>query len=557
MKKIKNFLNFLYVCWLTLNLPPPTQLQYDIARYLSNNIKSKIIQAFRGCGKTWITASYVCWRLHLNPNEKIFIVSASKEKALEIANFIKRLISEMEVLKPLKPNPRDNNRDAVSAFDVAGCKISPAPSVKVCGIFGQITGSRATIIIADDIETSENCRSEEMRQKISNAVTEFDNVIVPESNEIIYLGTPHTTQSLYSSLIERGYNCSIWTAKFIGSYNIERYKGCLADFCKSKNETQIGQSTEPTRFPLDVLIDKEMKMGRSKFQMQFMLDPTLSDLEKYPLKCSDLIVMDLDTEKAPEKVVWSSDSTRIINDLICCGFSQDRFYSPTFVSDKWLNYTDKILSIDPSGRGADELAFCILGHLNSQIFLLDIAGVQGGYDERNLEFIVNKAQEWKISKIIVEKNFGGGMFTALLLPVLKRIYPYCVIEEVNAVKGKETRIIDTLEPVLNQHKLIVNKKVIQADFKYSSIYPIEKRTIYNLFYQLTHITKDQGSLSHDDRLDSLELGVSQLVQVMNLDTDEQVKQREDEEIQEMIEKYNIEIGLTPKKNQDYGTWLYL
>ncbi len=555
-KRIRNFLNFLYLCWLTVNLPPPTDLQYDIAKYLSNSIKAKIIQAFRGCGKTWITAAYVCWRLHLNRNEKILIVSASKEKAIEISNFIKRLISEMPILRELKPNARDNERDAITAFDVAGCDIAVAPSVKVCGIFGQLTGSRATIIIADDIETSENARTQEMRDKINNAVTEFDNIIVPESNEIIYLGTPHSQESLYTKLISRGYACRIWTCKYVDSISNQKYNNNLAPFVIADSEHNAGDPTEPVRFTREILLDKELKMGRSKFQMQFMLDPTLSDLEKYPLKCSDLIVMSLDSEAAPEKVIYASDKTKIINDLICLGFSTDRFYSPMFIAEKWLPYQDKVMSIDPSGMGSDELAFSVLGLLNSQIFWLDNGGLQGGYIIENLEFLAKTAKRWKVKRIFIEKNYGGGMFTALFMPVLKRIYPECVIEEINVSKQKETRIIDTIEPVLNQHKLIVNRQLILDDFKYSEKYPAEKKSIYNVFYQLTHITRDSGCLSHDDRLDSLEIAISQLIESMSLDVDEQIRLREEDELQELLDDYENYHNLSTNfKSLDEGTWL--
>lgn len=557
-RKIRNFLNFLFLCWQTVSLPPPTELQYDIAKYLANSIKAKIIQAFRGCGKTWITAAYVCWRLHINKNEKILIVSASKEKAIEISNFIKRLIAEMPLLQELKPNSRDNDRDAITAFDVAGCEISVAPSVKVCGIFGQLTGSRATIIIADDIETSENARTQEMRDKIDNAVTEFDNIIVPESNEIIYLGTPHSQESLYTKLISRGYACRIWTCKYVDEADNTKYNKNLAPFVIANNEHKAGEPTEPVRFTLEILLDKELKMGRSKFQMQFMLDATLSDLEKYPLKCSDLIVMSLDADSAPEKVIYASDKNKIINDLICMGFSTDRFFSPMYVSEKWLPYQDKVMSIDPSGKGKDELAFSVLGLLNSQIYWLDNGGMQGGYVIENLELLAKIAKKWKVNRIFIEKNYGGGMFTALFMPVLKRIYPECVIEEITVSKQKETRIIDTIEPILNQHKLIVNRQVILDDFKYSEKYPSEKKSIYNVFYQLTHITRDSGCLAHDDRLDALEMGISQLVESMSLDVDEQIKIREDEELLEILEEYETYHQLKTKPiNPDEGTWMYL
>ena len=47
-KRIKNFKNFLYLCWKHLNLQEPTPIQYDIADYLQSEEKRLVIEAFRG-----------------------------------------------------------------------------------------------------------------------------------------------------------------------------------------------------------------------------------------------------------------------------------------------------------------------------------------------------------------------------------------------------------------------------------------------------------------------------------------------------------------------------
>lgn len=58
-----NFKNFLFMVWHHLALPPPTPVQYDIAEYLQHGPKRKMVQAFRGVGKSWITSALVCWLL--------------------------------------------------------------------------------------------------------------------------------------------------------------------------------------------------------------------------------------------------------------------------------------------------------------------------------------------------------------------------------------------------------------------------------------------------------------------------------------------------------------
>lgn len=183
----------------------------------------------------------------------------------------------------------------------------------------------------------------------------------------------------------------------------------------------MGTPTDPLRFDEETILKEEAK-GRSKFQMQYMLDNSLSDLERYPLKCSDLTVMDLDEDIAPEKAAHGSSSNLIMKDLPCYGIGGDKFYGNIPIEGiKWLPYNYKIMSIDPSGRGKDELALTITGVLNGQIFLLKNEGLQEGYCEDNLKYISVLAKKYRVNKIVIESNFGDGIFNALLSPVLNRI----------------------------------------------------------------------------------------------------------------------------------------
>jgi hypothetical protein len=154
---VKNFKNFLYLAWQHLNLPNPTPIQYDIADYLQNGSKRIVIEAFRGVGKSWITSAFVCHQLLLNPQRNILVVSASKNRADDFSTFCLRLLSEMPMLKHLYP--KTDQRQSKISFDVATATASQQPSVKSLGITSQITGSRADLVIADDVETSGNTQT--------------------------------------------------------------------------------------------------------------------------------------------------------------------------------------------------------------------------------------------------------------------------------------------------------------------------------------------------------------------------------------------------------------
>ena len=113
-----------------------------------------------------------------------------------------------------------------------------------------------------------------------------------------------------------------------------------------------------TRFKEEDLLDREASMGRSNFMLQFMLDTTLSDAEKFPLKFADLIITPVNPTHAPENIIWCSSPDNIVKDLPCAGLPGDYWYSPMQVQGEWLEYQETICSVDPSGRGSDETVAC-------------------------------------------------------------------------------------------------------------------------------------------------------------------------------------------------------
>jgi hypothetical protein len=510
----EDFKNFLFVIWHHLGLPDPTPIQYEIADFLQSPIKRKITEAFRGVGKSWITSAYVLWRLYRDPDYKVLVVSASKDRATDFTAFTKKLIKEVPFLQYLQPDKNAGQRDSMISFDVGPARSAHAPSVKSVGIFGQLTGSRAVEIIADDVEVPNNSATQDMRDKLLKAVSEFEAIIVP-GGQITYLGTPQTEESIYNKLRQNTYQARIWPAKYPTLSQADRYAGGLAPTIEEaiqKNSSIIGKPTDPLRFTEIDLLEREAAYGRSGFALQFMLDTSLSDAEKYPLKTSDLVIMPLNIEKAPVSLQWSSGPEYQILDLPNVGFSGDRWHRPMFIDkENWIPYEGAVMTIDPSGRGADETGYAITKQLHGSLFLTAAGGLKGGYDDITLVKLAKLAKEYQVNHIIIEANFGDGMFTKIFLPVLARYWP-CTVEEVKHSIQKERRIIDTLEPVMNRHRLVVDLSVIQDDLKTS-----QDDISYSLFYQMTRITKERGALKHDDRLDALAMAVAYWVESMARD----------------------------------------
>ena len=530
---LRDFRNFLFVVWSHLNLPEPTPVQYDIADYLQSDEKRIVIEAFRGAGKSYITSAFACHQLYLNPEVKILVVSASKIRADDFSTFTMRLIQDMPLLQHLAP--KEGQRQSKISFDVGPSSASHSPSVKSAGITGQLAGSRADIIIADDVEIPNNSLTQTMRDKISEAVKEFDAVLKPDGR-VVYLGTPQTEMSLYELLPERGYKVRIWPSRFPSG--TIKYGGKLAPFISdkiTKDSELMGQPTDPKRFSDSDLLERELSYGRSGFSLQFMLDTSLSDANRYPLKLEDLCIMDVDNDKAPEKIVWGRDKDKII-DIPNVGLPGDFYYKPLDTVGDYVDYTGSVMAIDPSGRGKDETAYAVVKMLNGVLHLIDFGGIEGGYDENVLKTISVLAQKYKVNYIIVESNFGDGMFTELLKPVLTKVYPV-TIEEVRHNIQKEKRIIDVLEPVMNQHRLVVDRKALERDYSSVQHYPPEKQAKYMLAYQMTRITREKGALVHDDRIDVLSMAVAYWVEQMAADVDKEIKVRKDKLLDEELERF--------------------
>jgi hypothetical protein len=138
------------------------------------------------------------------------------------------------------------------------------------------------------------------------------------------------------------------------------------------------------------------------------------------------------------------------------------------------------------------------------------------------------------------------MFSALLKPVLARIYP-CTIEEVRHNIQKERRIIDTLEPVISSHRLIFDRKVIEKDYASTQDLPPEKALQYQLMYQLSRVTRLKGALIHDDRLDVLSMAVGYWAEQMAADRDRLILSKRDEALNDELERFMDNVISRPPK----------
>jgi hypothetical protein len=525
-----------FLCYLLreLNLADtPTLRQIEVADWMENGPDRSITTAYRGLGKSFASGGYALWRLRHDPfTEKILIPAATAEKAEEVATFMARCIRDVDILRCLEPRP--DGRSSIKAFDVGPAVIDQSPSVRTVGILSpSLTGKRCTLALPDDIETLNNSITPLKQERLAQAVTELEAIIKPDDpgfdpnaprdytqggvrqifpRQIRYLGTPHLESSLYLRLVrERNYAIRFWPARYPNPGD------------------PAGDPTDPERFGHHELLKRETRMTRASVQLQYQLNCRLSTLDRYPIRLADLLVMDLDGKALPEVVVWASSPELRIQELLCVGLGADRYYHRPAVVNGWVPQDETwrcVLAIDPSGRGSDELAWAVIAELNGNFFLLESGGTTRGYEPEVLSMLAARAKRWQVNYCVAESNMGDGMFTALLSPAMAKVHPVS-IEEVRVSQQKERRIVDTLAPLVQQHRLVVSSELIRRDYHDAERDP-ETGHQRSLMYQLSRITVDRGSLTFDDRIDATALGVKFFTDAAAQDQEKAKAARQDE-----------------------------
>jgi hypothetical protein len=555
-----DFRVFLWIIWRHLGLPNPTPRQYEIAHFLQHGPRRRVIMAFRGVGKSWITSAYVLWLLWNDRDIRVLVVSASKERSDSFSIFTKRLLGEVPFLQHLAPDPRLGDRDSNVAFDVRGARAAHAPSVKSVGITGQIAGSRADVIIGDDVEVPNNSETATQREKLVVRCAELGGaVLTPHpTSSVVFLGTYQVEDSLYNKLEEKGYQLRIWPAEFPDSP--AKYVGRLAPSIIDEVGTP-GDATDPDRFDLSELVERRVEYGLSGYALQFMLDTSPSDEERNPLKCRDLIVTDIDVDVAPDYLVWSGDERHTIEHLPNVGLFGDRFQKPMKVSEGFSPYVDTIMYIDPSGRGKDQTAYCVLKMLNGLVFLYDWGGMAGGYEESVLTKLATIARDCKVNTIVIEDNFGDGMYAQLFRPIAARIIKFgtqdgdkregAAIEDHKVHGQKEVRAVETLEPLLSAHRLIIDEALVKRITASKDRSHDIDAALKSGFYQMTRLTKERGCLKFDDWIDALSGACRWWTERMGTDVKSEAKERRAEKLK--ADLLSFEEGILGARPQESWT----
>lgn len=530
------FVDFAEVVWNNAipGRPSLTPMQIELAHYMQYGPERKFIGAFRGVGKSYLAAAYAVFKLFHDVNEQVLVLSGSPKKATDLSGWARGLIDNpgLPMLHFLKPS----KRDAVLSWDVGPSVLQQSSSFTAFSVGAGIQGQRATLVILDDCEMKNNSNTEFLRARLMLQMLDVSTMVLPDRRcEILGLGTFQTMMSVYQELItERGFDAVFVPAQVPPKTDVSDYGGNLLPSIRDRaqNSDETGLPTD-TRFSAAHLAREKLALGPVQYQLEYMLSTKFGDRMAHPFPLERLIVWDeVNPHGAPKNIVPGVGNKHRIDDLNFCGLAGDAFYGPSSVdTSTMLPYSRKAMYIDPAGNsGVDEAAFAVLGAVPGKLYLLDAGGKVNGADPKVVRWLVGKAREWQVTRIVYESNMAS--WGALFEQAMAEEGYHCELEGVPSSINKATRIIGELEPVICGGQLVVARNVFAKEWHEGMRSSSGTRNWRErlLQYQLAMYrrTKKAGGLRVDDRVDALAIGVADLAeQYLRTNTAAAARQHED------------------------------
>ena len=175
------------------------QIMNFLVSILDDDMHRGLLMAFRHSGKSTVVGIFAACTLFLRPQTRILILSAETGLATRMVTHIRHILENHPWCTDLIPTSRkDWAAGRITVNRPVGIR---EPSVICQGIHGNITGMRADLIICDDVEVPNTSNTAQKREILRERLRELDFILSP-SGVMIYIGTPHTMDTIYRTDID-------------------------------------------------------------------------------------------------------------------------------------------------------------------------------------------------------------------------------------------------------------------------------------------------------------------------------------------------------------------
>lgn len=393
------------------------------ARWIGGD-RRLLLMAFRSCGKSTIVGVFAAWLLYTDPNLRILVLAAEGTLARRMVRNVRRMIERHPLTGGLKPPSAD--QWAGERFTVLRNLELRDPSMMARGVDANITGSRADIIICDDVEVPNTCDTAEKRRALREVLSELEFILTP-GGSILYVGTPHSWFTLYAdeARLEAGE-----TRPFLDGY--ARLKLPILD--------AGGQSAWPERYSVDDITRMKDKAGAHKFASQMLLQPV--NIAEGRLNPALL-----------RRYESGIDYIRELNRMEIAGrkiVSCSAYWDPAF------------------GGGDGSVLAVIFGDDEGELWLHKIAYLKndGTTDAATGQCLQVAAimRDLYVPSVTIEINGIGKFLPQILRRELGKARIPCAVLERSNSRPKDIRILEAFETVMAARLLHVHGDVLNTPF---------------------------------------------------------------------------------------------
>lgn len=455
-------------------------IHWRVISWLETRGNLAVLRCFRGFSKSTILEVYNAWRYYIDRTYRVLHQSADDPTAYKTSRGTQNVLRRHPLtagMLPDKPGP-------VEQWWVTGSDDPRNASMYARGIMSNVTSARCDEAQNDDVEVPKNIMTPEGREKLRYRLGEQVFIMVPGARQL-YVGTPHTHDSLYDQVEALGADC-LSIPLFRQEHRVEDAKRCsyTLPFRAEYIFRGIGKGSRLLEEGKDYVVDgravtfKKAPGGLIDFYAgnEWPERFDRADLANRRLKTRTVNYWDSQYQLHSRPV----HEIRLDPESIIGYDCEPRFVTANKVLTMWLGTVQIVgcaMRWDPSsGKVGSDMSAVVLDlqdavgrhywhrvqELKGEVAETSDDGktIIGGQVMQLVELI----SKFKVPRITVETNGIGGFAPNFLRMAIKQHRPAirCAVVPVDAIQNKNLRILDALEPLMQSGMLWAHVSVLEG-----------------------------------------------------------------------------------------------
>ena len=451
----------------------------DVCDFLEDYGPLGLLMMPRGHGKSTMLDIYNAWMLFIDRNRLILHQGATDSDAAKCSRGTQQVIEKHPLCQVFG---MFKERGELQKWWVNGCDDVRHGSLHARGVLSNVTGARANDIQNDDVEMPANITTAEAREKLRYRLSEQTHILIPGGRKL-FIGTPHTHDSIYTQIQKQGAKCMI-LRMFEKEKRFENVVECLVDFKPIYIFSGISTTARLLKEKEDYLVRSNGNTWTIIFtECHYLIDVyneslwperfTYVEMEKRRKECRTLNEWDSqyqmhakpvgEVRLDPEKMI-PYDCEPVLkraNGRYIMMIGDRQIVGITF---RWDPSSGKLKS-DISSTALvlhDDFGVKYWHRsvaLTGEVVIHDAQGnIIGGQVWQLCDLI----EQFNIPSVTIETNGIGNFAPAALKGALKARRIRCGVKEEHSVGNKNKRILEALEGPLMSGLLWVHTSVIDT-----------------------------------------------------------------------------------------------